>query len=287
MPASVRPSLQRPSSSADAVDLYRRLGSDAAYIAGGTALQLAWGVADEERPGVSVLIDLLAGALASGVEVSVPADGTPMLRLGAGARLEILRRDPGLRAIAPRLAQALDAIGAPGVRHLATLGGNIGWGCGDALPALLAADAMVVLAEGPIQPLADVLDAARTAGRPIPLITEICWPGRRTPRRGWSVFEKVGWRAAFSPSRLTFALEASSDHGVITNARVAVTAAGWPARRLPGVEAFLEGRLAATLVHEAQSLRAACAVDLEEPGRVRLIARLLVGHFAREAALHG
>ena len=145
----------------------------------------------------------------------------------------------------------------------------------------------MVLAEGPILPLAEVLDAARTAGRPVPLITEICWPGRGTACQGWSVFEKVGWRAAFSPSRLTLALEARSERGVIAGARVAVTAAGWPARRLPAVEAFLEGRLAAALGHQEQSLRAVCADELVDSGRSRLLARLLVGHLACEAASHG
>jgi len=285
--AALRPSLERPSSIADAVSLRRRLGVDAAYIAGGTALQLSWGVDEEERPGVSVLIDLLAGALGSGIGESVLADGRPVLRIGAGARLEALRRDPRVRAGAPRLAQALDAIGAPGVRQLATLGGNVGWGCGDALPALLAADATVLLAEGPMQPLGQVLDAARMRGGPVPLITDVCWPRRVAARAGWSVFEKVGWRAAFSPSRLTLALEARNDRGVIADVRVAVAAAGLPARRLADVERFLDGCVAAALGEHAEKLRAVCVAELDDPGRSRLLARLLVGHLSREATAHG
>ncbi len=281
-----QPVLLQPRCGADALDLHRRLGTDAACIAGGTALQLAWGVADEERPAVSVLIDLLAGAVPAGIEESSLADGTPVLRLGAATRLEILRRDARVQAIAPRFAQALQAIAAPGVRQLATLGGNIGWGCGDAVPPLLAADARVVLIEGPIVPLRPVLDAARERHQPIPLIAALCLPRPRVARLGWSVFEKVGWRAAFSPARLTLALEASSDRGVIRDVRVAVTAAGWPARRLPGVEVFLQGRVAAALAEHADGLRAACAGDLGDPGQSRLLARLLLGHLSREAACH-
>lgn len=287
-PPGVAPALCQPSDATQALALGGQAG--AAWIAGGTALQLAWGVAEEERPTVTLLIDLLAGAVPAGVLPDQLPDGRPALRIGAGTRLEALRRCPELRTQAPRLAEALDAIAAPGVRHLATLGGNVGWRCGDALPVLLARGAWAALADGSRRPLAELLHM-RT-GQPLPLISALLWPLDTARWIGWSVVEKVGWRAAFSPSRLTLALEVACDDGAFATPSLAATAAGWPARRLPAVEAWLAGRRPEALIREAAGLRAACAADLRDAGppqaeRTRLAARLISGHLSREASVHG
>lgn len=287
-PEPARPvALSRPTTAAQALAEYRRLAPDAAFLAGGTALSLAWGVAEEERPGVGTLIDLLGGAVATGIEPASLPDGRPALRVGAGTTLEAMRRDASVWMRARRLAEAIDAIGAPGVRHLATLGGNIGWRWGDTLPALLAADAWVSLAEGGARPLATVLELARGEQAPLPLLDAVFWPQRPAPVTGWSVCEKLGARAAFSPSRLTLAIEARCEGGVIAQPCVAATAAGWPARRLPAAEAWLAGRSPAELAGAVSALQSACLADTEDPARARLVARLLAGHLSREAALHG
>lgn len=283
--AGKAPALVRAASAQQALAARRSLGPGAVFVAGATALQLAWGVAEEESPDASHLVDLLGGALPAGIDDVILPDGTLALRVGAAARLESLRRDPRLRAWVPRLCDAIDAIASPGVRNLATLGGNIGWRCGDALPALLASQARAGLAEGGVAPLVEILDAARRdpAGD-LPLIEAVFLPkGSSAHAGGWSVFEKVGWRATFSPSRLTLAVEASEQGGRIATARVAATAAGWPARRLPSVEAWLIGRAVAALRVDAPALSAACLADLGDASRARLAARLLTGHLAREA----
>ncbi len=281
------PALCQPASAAEALAMHQHLSADAAYLAGGTALQLNWGVAEEERPTVGTLIDLLGGAVASGICEGTLPDGRPALRIGAATSLEDLRLDASVWLRARRLAEAIGAVGAPGVRHLATIGGNVGWRWGDTLPALLAADAWVELADRGPQPLADVLEGAHRANAALPLIDALLWPHRAAIRPGWSVYEKLGGREAFSPSRLTLGLEARCDEGRVADPRVAVTAAGWPARRLPQVEAWLSGRPAATLASHATALRDACLADVGDAHRARLLARLLVGHFGREAGLHG
>ena len=286
-PPAAAPALCQPGSATEALSASRHLGPRAAFIAGGTALPLAWGVAEEARPEVSHLIDLLAGALSADIAPAVLPDGTPVLRLGAGVTLETLRRDARVRSVAPRLAEAIEALAAPGVRHLATLGGNIGWRWGDALPALLAAGAWVRTADGAQAPLERILDEARAAGRDVPLVTDVAWPLPNAPRTGWSIAEKLGWRAAFSPSRLTLALEVGWDAGVFSAPRVAATAAGWPARRLAHVERWLDGRSPAALADRGSELRQACLADGADALRARLLARLLVGHLSHEARVHG
>ena len=187
------PALCRPATAAQALAEYRRLAPDAAFLAGGTALPLAWGVAEEERPGAGTLIDLLAGAITTGIEPASLPDGRPALRVGAATTLEAMRRDASVWMRARRLAEAIDAIGAPGVRHLATLGGNIGWRWGDTLPALLAADAWVILAEGGAQPLVTVLEVSgRSARRRSPA-------GRYT--RSWAHAQPSRHRGSPWPSR--------------------------------------------------------------------------------------
>ena len=209
------------------------------------------------------------------------------MRIGAATLLEDLRQDASIGLHARRLVEAIDAIGAPGVRHLATIGGNVGWRWGDTLPTLLAAEAWVVLADGGPHPLASVLDTARLENAALPLIDALLWPRPEARSPGWSVYEKLGGREAFSPSRLTLGLEVRCDEGRVADPRVAVTAAGWPARRLPQVEAWLSGRPAATLASYATALRDACLADIGDAHRARLVARLLTGHLGREASLHG
>ncbi|PPE69699.1 FAD binding domain-containing protein [Caldimonas thermodepolymerans] len=242
-----------------------------AYVGGGTALQLAWGV--EQPPPAMTLIDVTQGAVPAGVALH---DG--MLHLGAATRLEALRTDARVRAHAPLLAQALDALGALSVRHLATLGGNIGWRWGDTLAALLALDAEAEVDTDPVpRPLAEVLR------RPVlPLVRAVRVP--LPAAAPVAVYEKVGARAAFSPSRLALAIRAQLAHGRLHGLRLAATAAALPARRLARAEAVLDGADCRSLPARAGDLRAALQQDLHDdtdPQRVRLAARLLLGHLNR------
>lgn len=223
------------------------LGMAGQFVAGGTALQLAWQDGPPE-------LTLVAVAALPGAR-DITTSGT-VLRLGAGLPLETVRTHPAVRAGAPLLSKACDTLAALPVRHLATLGGNVGWRCGDTLAPLLALAAEAELADGRRLPLDTVLgDAA------LPLITALCIDTRSA---GWpSVFEKVGQRAAFSPSRLAFARVWSPD-GV----RLAAGGAGLPVRRLRAAEVAPDG----------PALAAACLADLGDLARARLAHRLIEGH---------
>lgn len=249
------------------------------YVGGGTALQLAWGV--EQPPPPMTLIDVTQGAVPAGV--SLREDGHDRtLHLGAATRLEALRTHPLVREHAPLLAQSLDTLGALSVRHLATLGGNIGWRWGDTLAPLLVAHAQVeVDAGGPPRPLAEVL-------------REPVLPLLRTVRltlgapAAFRVFEKVGARAAFSPTRLAVAITANAPQGRLQDLRIAVTAAQMPTRRLAHAEAVLDGADRTGLPLRAGALREALHADLHgdpEPTRARLAARLVLGHLSHFLSL--
>jgi len=237
--------------------LKERLGPGAVFVGGGTLLQPGWGSAPQ---GELTLIDVNGLAAARGIART--AEG---LRIGAATPLESVRRDPLVRSDAPLLAAACETLAAVGVRHLATLGGNAAWRCGDTLAALLALDAQAERADGTREPLAAWLARAE-----LPLLVALHVPAHDPP--GWSVFEKVGRRAAFSPTRLALAAWAAPG---LRKVRVAVTGAGLAARRLPGVEALLEG---ARALPGAPAVGAACGAALPDPALARLAARLLRGH---------
>jgi CO/xanthine dehydrogenase FAD-binding subunit len=69
------------------------------------------------------------------------------LRLGAGLTYAEAMREP-LAKLLPALAEASRTVGSPQIRNRGTIGGNLGTSspAGDALPPLLVAEAVVVLA---------------------------------------------------------------------------------------------------------------------------------------------
>jgi CO/xanthine dehydrogenase FAD-binding subunit len=227
-----------PADAGQALAWHGALDGRADWIAGGTALQLQWPGGMPRQP----LIDIRG--LPGAQRIALSAEGG--LRIGAAVTLEQCRRDALVTTHAPMLATACAAIGALSVRHLATLGGNIGWRLGDTLPALLAADAHVELAAGRIVPLDALCTLARQT--PLPLLLAVHIPvhiplaagGARVPLR---FYEKVGQRAAFSPSRATVAGEIALATGGTSAVRLAASAPGWHARRLPRTEALLATHL--------------------------------------------
>ena len=62
--------------------------------------------------------------LAGASEIELRADGSA--RIGAGARLADIAAHARLRAAFPVLTQAAEAVGSPALRHMGTLGGNLG-----------------------------------------------------------------------------------------------------------------------------------------------------------------
>lgn len=106
----------RPVTLAEAVAALANEGARA--IGGGTDLlpNLRRGLGQPE-----VLVDLTGiGNLAG---IGIAADGT--LRIGAGASLEAIAEDAGIRAGWPAIAQAAELVAGPTHRAAATLGGNL------------------------------------------------------------------------------------------------------------------------------------------------------------------
>jgi len=190
------------------------LAEGARPAAGMTALALAWHAA----PPADDFCDISGIAALSGI-----AETAEGLRLGALTTLEEMRRAAPLRAHWPALVALLAGVGSLGVRAQATLGGNLGWTAGDLAPVLLAAGARIEGEDGLVEAVLLPRDGSRLLA------------------------EKIGHRAAFSPTLVTVAAGFRLEEGRLSGLRLAVGGGPTAPQRLPRAEAALEGANPAAL----------------------------------------
>lgn len=236
------------------------LGPAARWLAGGTALQLGW--PDGTKSGSSASLPDHPVIDISRIECgpAVTRQGTT-LRIAATATLEAVRRAPLVIGHLPVLAEAITAIAALGVRHSATIGGNLMWGAGDLIPLCVACDARLILANGQELPLTSRPTDALVVAIALPL------PAGRV------VFEKIGRRAAFSPSLVTVA-------ALVTPNGVRCAIGGGP---VPSQLVVLDGPVDA----RALESRFSAPDDDFASGahRVRVATQVLAGHLAARTAV--
>ncbi len=108
-------SLQAPRDAAAATRLAAQPG--ASFIAGGTDLMQLW---KSEVTPAALVVDLDGVEAARGIQA-----GPQGLRIGALNTMAEVAADPGVRAQAPALSQALLAAASPQIRNMGTAGGNL------------------------------------------------------------------------------------------------------------------------------------------------------------------
>lgn len=224
--------LARPSSLSDALEALAEPGAQA--IAGGTALQLTW-EGGAKKP--ETLVDVSKLSDLHGVSEQAEA-----IHIGALTPLAELMQHALIVEHLPLLARATRDVAGPSVRTMGTLGGQIGWGVGCLLPALLALDAQVVLAgEGGkrVQPLADYL-----ANSSDPLILAVNVLKQTSPQWLW---QKVGLRVALTPGVIAVAGVWTRQDDVFADLRLAVGSGATPAQRLTTIEKALQGKTASSV----------------------------------------
>jgi xanthine dehydrogenase D subunit len=188
---NITPEVLRARSLAEAVDLVTDPKVEARIVGGATALQLAW------RRGESLVRRLVdVTALDELVGVAEAAGGS--FRIGAATRLAALERDALLRRRQPLLLQAIATVAAPGVRELATIGGNIATLTGCLIPPLLALKASVeVFDAGKVKMLTLRDWLQQPAAKARLLVAIVLQP---LPPRRRVAYRKIGLRWAFTPS---------------------------------------------------------------------------------------
>jgi CO/xanthine dehydrogenase FAD-binding subunit len=208
---------------------------DALPIAGGTDVMVELNF-DRRRPGA--LLDLTR--VPELLEWSV-VDGA--VRLGAGVTYARVIDELGDRL--PGLAMASRTVGSPQIRMRGTVGGNLGSSspAGDALPPLLASDAVVEVgsaARGTRTVPADEFftGVKRNALAEDELIAAVRVPIADGPEQ----YSKVGTRNAMVIAVSAFALAL---HPIRRAVGTGIGSAAPTPRRAPEAEAFLAGELEA------------------------------------------
>ena len=213
-----------------ALDALARPGAVA--VAGAT-----WVMRTAPRPGAPVWVAL--SGIAPLHPITEDAEG---LRIGAMATHAQLARHLADMPELGALAQAAGQSANPGVRNLATLGGNLctsDFAAADLVPALLALDAAVSIATPQgheALPVAAFLERRAALG-PY-LLTSVSLPRRAQ----LSVHERLTIRRAgdYPIAALSIGIERAPG-GEISHARFAVGALEGTARRWPAMEAAVRG----------------------------------------------
>mgnify|MGYP001217386279 FL=1 len=233
------PEVFRPRDAAEACGMKKTFGADGAYVAGSTLLRVHWESGAAPMPGK--IIDLTSIPGLSGIRTE---DGR--LVIGSLVKLTELTRAEAVLTGFPLLAEAAGRIGAPSIRNLATIGGNVACRIGDALTALLVYDADLIWHTG------ERTEAARLAdwlADPGPQPDDRLLVGIRLapadeaePGRIVGAFRKLGRREAFTASLVTIAvLGQLAEDGTLAGVRIAAGGGSAVPARLRAAEAVLEG----------------------------------------------
>lgn len=215
--------------------------------------------------GTDVCVKLREGEISSSCLIDI-SDLTSCLgvveeetRVGIGSCVKFadLIRHEKLSADYPGLVKAIASIGAPQIRHMGTIGGNLANGspAADAAPPLLALEAQVEIASETGVRLVKLQDFYLGKGKTVLLENEVItriWIDK--PRRQERVsFAKLGLRNALAIARLSIAINMELDAALnIVKVRVASGAIGLNPMREPEIEALLLGKtLCEATVEEA------------------------------------
>lgn len=266
------PSVWQPENLQELQTLRSRLKGMCCFTAGGTLLRTQWegGLIPAPEHMVSL------GRIPEMSGVSIRGDE---LVIGAMTRLKECASQALLHQL-PILQEAVNAIAAPSIRNVATIGGNVVSGVGDTLTALLVCDAELhwLTDSGiEIRSVSSWLQGGRDGSRnPGDVLIAIHIPMRlssmldvnseyRPAAREVSFYRKLGRRETFSASLVTVALygEIDSDNRW---SKIAIAAGGGSgmATRLLESEQQLLGSEASVI--QAATLAAAVASEFTTYG---------------------
>ena len=205
---------------------------DATPIAGGTDLMVEINL-DHGRPVAIMDLTRIAELNEWGTE-----DGR--LRVGAGVTYTRLIDELGDRL--PGLAMASRTVGSPQIRNRGTVGGNLGTSspAGDALPPLLASDALVELASVSGMRRLPVREFFTGPKRNAMRKDELIAAFLVGPAAGAQQFSKVGTRNAMVIAVCSFALAIDPERRTVGTG---IGSAGPTPLRAPDAETFIQAEL--------------------------------------------
>jgi len=249
--------LYSPTNLRDALEFKESKGEGTVIVASGTDLIPRIRRRQTAPP---VLLDI--SSLQDDLRYIRQTDG--VVRLGALATITDLLDSPLFRGKLSVVREAAEKFGAPQIRNVATVGGNV---CSassseDLIPVFLVLDAKVKLISAGGErslPLRDfILGKRSTALKPSEILSEIYFES--PSGRYWSAYEKLGRRNILIISLVneTLTLSLEDDLLTVTSVRIALNRV---AGRVPALaektEEFLTGRsLSGETIAEAQRILA-------------------------------
>jgi CO/xanthine dehydrogenase FAD-binding subunit len=242
----------RPTTLEEALEI--RAGRGAVPFAGGTDLMVKLRRGAGVLPGFDKPVLFLDGI----AELAVLRDDGRALEIGAMVTLARLAADP---VVPPPLADVARSMAGPGIRSIATVGGNVcnASPAADLLPYLAAHNARARL-------------ITRDARRTMPVEELVTGPGATCLGPGellaalvvpaWtptvSIWRKAGTRRANALTKVSLFACADTDGTVVHRARIALGAVAPTVVRLREVERMLEGAAVADLAGIARQALVAC-----------------------------
>ena len=228
----------------EALDLLDRQGDKTRILAGGTDVMVALRTARlEGHTPPEFLLDI--SALPELKKINFKDN---QVNIGAAVPFRVLETNSHIKKNWPLLTRASSRIGSPQVRHLATLGGNVGSAspAGDGITPLVAlsAEALVRSAKGSRHvPVADLITApGKNALALDELIVSFSLNAPLQPEACF--FDKIMRRQAVAIARMNLAVQLALDSsGRIASAAVAAGAILPRPGRLTEVEQQLIGQI--------------------------------------------
>ncbi len=231
---------QQPKTLREALTLLANEATRGPLLAGGTDLIVQWQAGAVPMP--NQIIDLSAIP-----ELKLISEQKDCLSIGAGVTHAVIQRNPLTRETLPALLSACASVGAVQIQNRGTLGGNIANAspAGDTAPALLAADAFVVVAslsgERRIPLTAFLVDYRKIDLHPDELILRFDLTA--SPPNATEQFRKIGTRGAQAISKVMGACRSVVQQQTVQRIALALGSVAATAIRLPQTETFLTGKL--------------------------------------------
>ena len=238
-----------PSSLGEALEILRDYGERACVIAGGTDLMIA---IRERELRAEVVVDISAIPELRGIrEVGNQLCIGPLVTHGELASSGLIKRGASV------LGRAAKSVGAPQIRNMGTIGGNIinASPAADTIPALVVLGAQVVLkgngGERNLQITDLFLGPYKTKITPQELLTEIIFA--KLDDTWKSSFIKLARRKALAISRINIAAMTKMDEKRAKEVRLCVGSSTPTPCRMEKAEAVLKGAVPSAAVIEEAS----------------------------------
>ncbi|MBM7571128.1 FAD binding domain-containing protein [Aquibacillus albus] len=229
----------KPKQVEEAWELKKRFGDDAKYISGGTLLQMQ---REQGTPFPGHLISLENIQEMNGISKLEDNCSDAYLRVGALTSLAVCKKDPLIQEGWQLLAESISDIASPAVRNRGTIGGNIVYGVGDSIPALLVLDAKVSWFDGTKLQVDSLWSYLKNFASNQHIITSLLLPEKSVSIQEKSWFKKVGRRESFIPSLITIAGYCVCDYDqMVVDIKLAVGGGSHHPQRLKICEDILYG----------------------------------------------